>query len=93
MASRSRAGRLALLASVLVFTGLDLSWDRPRIDAPGEGEGEGGGGTGLFCPFCGHELSKREDEGGAFFCRVDGPIDEDQALTSPPETSPPKTRS
>lgn len=91
MASRSRAGRLALLASMLVFTGLDLSWDRPRIDAPGEGEGEGG--TGLFCPFCPRELSRREDEEGALFCRLDGPIDEDEALTSPLKTSPPKTRS
>lgn len=83
MASRSRVGRLALLANMLVFTGMDLSYDRPRIDSPGEGEGEGG--TGLYCPFCKRELSRREDEEDALFCGLDGPIDEEEALSSPPK--------
>lgn len=81
MASRSRAGRLVVLANMLVFTGLGLSLDRPRIDSPGEGEG--GGGTGMYCPFCPRELSRREDEEDALFCSVDGPIDEEEALRSP----------
>ena len=81
MASRSRAGRLALLANMLVFTSLNLPYRGPRIDSPGEGEEEGG--TGLYCPFCDRPLLRREDEEGALFCVLDGPIDEDEALRSP----------
>ena len=81
MASRSRAGRLALLASMLVFTSLTLGWDKAEIRPPGKGEGEGD--TDLYCPFCDDELSRRPDEGNVLFCEKDGMIDEDQALSSP----------
>jgi len=81
MASQSAAGRLALLANMLVFTGLALSWESPDIRPPGKGEGEGG--TGLYCPFCPLELSRRPDEGNVLFCDTDGLISEDQALSSP----------
>ena len=82
MASQSVAERLALLANLLVFTGLALSWDAPDIRSPGKGEGEGG--AGLYCPFCRLELSRRPDEGNVLFCDTDGLIGEDQALSSPP---------
>lgn len=82
VADRSLGGRLMLLTNVFVLTGLSLSWDIPEIRAPGEGED--GGGTGMYCPYCRLELSRRPDEGNVLFCDDDGAIDEDEALTTPP---------
>jgi hypothetical protein len=82
MANRSLGGRLLLLGSMLIASGLALGWDVPDYRPPGEGEGERG--TGKFCPLCGFELTLRTDMGNILFCDDDGEVDGEEALASPP---------
>jgi hypothetical protein len=86
VADRSLGSQLTLLAKIFILTGLLLGWDAPDIRTPGRGEE--GGNTGMYCPHCGFELSRRPDEGNALFCDDDGAIGEDEALgPSPPARS------
>lgn len=80
MADRSVGRQLVLLTNMFMLAGLSLSWDGADKRAPGEGEGRS---VRRWCPYCGRRLSRRPDEGNVLFCRVDGAISEDQALSSP----------
>ena len=81
MADRPVGRQLVLLTNTFILTGLSLGWDGADKRAPGEGEGRS---VRKWCPHCGRRLSRRSDAGNALFCRLDGAISEDQALSSPP---------